>query len=312
MGACPGRTDAPLIAVNLSEILSKSRSHWNIDFLTQVLQICSSAITLYPDDFRQANKCVHSLLDLKRNSLNFIGQLHSIYHRATPIGLFDPQTCHIRRSIVIIGERGLGKEFVLKCIWQLAPESFYIPSNVFEVEDFYDENETGTLWPLAFGRLDDTLRKRRKKDKKIEDRNDVYWSVSSTFTLAKTRFLGQRRKTRTQISSEMLDCARRTIRIGKIPILVVAPPILNEWRASAELAALTVLLQSSKIKTYNVMPTELENIDICLTHSPWNPTKTAKSIVETFYNMNNSKRQCTISWKPRIWFNNTANSEMDI
>ncbi|VUZ52942.1 unnamed protein product, partial [Hymenolepis diminuta] len=282
-------------AVNLSEILSKSRSHWSIDFLTQVLQTCSRAITLYPNDLRQVNECVSSLLNLRRNPLNFIGLFHSIYYRATPIGLFDPQMCHIRRSIVIIGERGLGKEFVLKCIWQLAPEAFYIPSNVFEVEDFYDEHETGTHWPLALGRLDDILRKQKKKDKKIQDgRNDIYWSISR-----------QQKKTGTQISSEMLDCARRTIKVGKIPILVVAPPVLNEWRASAELAALTVLLKPSKLKAYSDMPTELENIDICLIHSPWNPSKTAKSIVETFYNLNNDKRPCTISWKPSLWFNCT-------
>ncbi|KAM3174151.1 hypothetical protein ACTXT7_011116 [Hymenolepis weldensis] len=287
-------------AVNLSEILSKSRGHWSTDFLTQVLQTCSRAITLYPNDFRQVNECVSSLLNLKRNSLNFVGLFHSIYYHATPIGLFDPQMCHIRRSIVIIGERGLGKEFVLKCIWQLAPEAFYIPSNVLEVEDFYDEQETGTYWPLALGRLDDTLRKQKKKDKKIQEgRNDIYWSISR-----------QQRKTGTQISSEMLDCARRTIKIGKIPILVVAPPVLNEWRASAELAALTVLLKSSKLKAYSDMPTELENIDICLMHSPRNPSKTAKSIVETFYNMNNDKRQCTISWKPSLWYNCTDNYEI--
>ncbi|VDO03006.1 unnamed protein product [Rodentolepis nana] len=296
----------------MSEILSKSRRHWSIDFLTQVLRTCISAITLYPNDFRQANRCVYTQLDLKRNSSNFIGQFHSIYHRATPVGLFDPQTCHIRRSIVIIGERGLGKEFVLRCIWQLAPDSFYIPSNAFEVEDFYDEHETGTHWPLAFGRLDDTLRKRRQKGKEMENRTNIYWSISSNLKLSKTKFVGQRRKTRTQISSEMFDCARRTIKVGKIPILVVSPPILNEWRVSAELAALTVLLQPAKIKKFDVMPTKLENIDICLTHSPWNPTKTAKSIVETFCAMNNGKRQCTISWKPRIWFNYTTESEMDI
>lgn len=117
------------------------------------------------------------------------------------------------------------------------------------MEDFYEEHEAGTHWPLALGRLDDTLRKQKKKGKKIQDgTNDIYWSISSNSSITTTQFLGQQRKTGTQISSEMLDCARRTIKVGKIPILVVAPPVLREWRASAELAALTVLLKPSKLK----------------------------------------------------------------
>ena len=55
-------------------------------------------------------------------------------------------------------------------------------------------------------------------------------------------------KASTQLINEMLACARRTVKIGRIPIVVIAPSLLREWRASSELAAFVVLLQSANAK----------------------------------------------------------------
>lgn len=122
--------------VNLTSILSKIESTWSVDLLTEILETCNRALTLYSNDLRQANECISSLLNLKRNSLNLIGFLYSTLKYCSIVGLFNPQTCTIRRSILIVGQRGLRKYNVLKCIWQLGPDVFYIPSSML-ISSYY-------------------------------------------------------------------------------------------------------------------------------------------------------------------------------
>ncbi|KAL5105696.1 hypothetical protein TcWFU_002313 [Taenia crassiceps] len=108
------------------------------------------------------------------------------------------------------------------------------------------------------------------------------------------------RRAGAQMSSELLACARRTVKSGRIPIVVVALSVLKEWRASAELAAFVVLLQSANTRMCShVAP---DNVDICFIHTPSNPAKAASAIAKAFYKINTGNGSSTIPWKPEIWY----------
>ncbi|VDK23518.1 unnamed protein product [Taenia asiatica] len=191
--------------VNLTRIRSGIECPWSISLCAEILRVCMDAFVLFPNDPQQANERISTLLNLRRDSRKPVGWLHPVGQWAVQVGLFCPQTCSIRRSIVIVGQRGLRKEAVLKCIWALAPDAFHIPSS-----------------------------KNWKKQRKRHGGNNA---VSQ-------HILRTAQRTGAQLSSEMLACARRTVKSGRIPIVVVALSVLREWRASAELAAFVVLLQA--------------------------------------------------------------------
>lgn len=123
---------------------------------------------------------------------------------------------------------------------------------VFEVDDIDEEFvATGAHWPLALSGLDDAFRNLRKQQKKHDGNDTASQHILSEFrSHFPTFFLltGAARRAGAQLSNEMLACARRTVKSGRIPIVVVALSLLREWRASAELAAFVVLLQSANTK----------------------------------------------------------------
>ncbi|KAL5965074.1 hypothetical protein TSMEX_007195 [Taenia solium] len=120
-----------LFGVNLTRIRSGSECPWSISLCAEILRVCMDAFVLFPTDPQQAIERISTLLNLRRDSRKPVGWLHPTGQWAVPVGLFCPQTCSIRRSIVIVGQRGLRKEAVLKCIWALAPDAFHIPSSKY-------------------------------------------------------------------------------------------------------------------------------------------------------------------------------------
>ncbi|KAL5965073.1 hypothetical protein TSMEX_007194 [Taenia solium] len=161
---------------------------------------------------------------------------------------------------------------------------------VFEVEDIDEEFvATGANWPLALRGLDDAFRNLKKQRKKHGGNDAVSQHILRTA-----------RRTGAQLSSEMLACARRTVKSGRIPIVVVALSALREWRASAELAAFVVLLQLPNTRVCSLVAPD--NVDICFIHTPSNPAKAASAIAKAFYDINTGECSCTIPWKPEIWY----------
>ncbi|KAH9279476.1 hypothetical protein ECG_07923 [Echinococcus granulosus] len=279
-----------LFGVNLTRIRGGSECPWSITFCDEILKVCMDSLILFSADPQQANKRIATLLKLHRDSRNPVGWLHTANQWAVPVGLFCPQSCNIRRSIVIVGQRGLRKEAVLKCLWTLAPDAFYIPSTVFEVDDFDEEIVTvGANWPLALSGLDDAFGNWRKRQKKHDGQDTTSQHILRTA-----------RRAGAQLSTEMLACARRTVKSGRIPIVVIALSVLGEWRASAELAAFVVLLQSASAR--NCLIETPENVDISLAHTPSNPARSARAVLEAFHNMNTGNGSNTIPWKPEIWY----------
>ncbi|KAL5105967.1 hypothetical protein TcWFU_009957 [Taenia crassiceps] len=119
----------PRFGVNLTRIRRGSQRPWSTNFCAEILKVCVDALVLFPTDIKQANERIYSLLNLRRDSGKPVGWLYPANQWAVPVGLFCPQTCSIRRSIVIVRQRGLRKEALLKYIWALAPDAFHIPSS---------------------------------------------------------------------------------------------------------------------------------------------------------------------------------------
>ncbi|CDS36319.1 cytochrome c [Echinococcus multilocularis] len=126
-----------LFGVNLTRIRGGSECPWSKTFSDEILKVCMDSLILFSAYPQQANEHIATLLKLRR--LQKSGWLVTHSQWAVPVGLFCLQSCNIRRSIVIVGQRGLRKEAVLKCLWTLAPNAFCIPSTVFEVDDFVND-----------------------------------------------------------------------------------------------------------------------------------------------------------------------------
>uniref|UniRef100_A0A5K3G1F5 Uncharacterized protein n=1 Tax=Mesocestoides corti TaxID=53468 RepID=A0A5K3G1F5_MESCO len=152
----------------------------------RIVEVCMRSFQLFPGYPRQANKHLINYLQINTTHRNlvgwtdlrmcqrsvsigteevegnddFIGQLQE----ASPVALFCPRDYRVRRSIVILGQRGLRKCVVLKHIWAKAPETFFNTTSVFEPEDFADEIifVTGAIWPLALSGLEDAYKSIKK------------------------------------------------------------------------------------------------------------------------------------------------------
>ncbi|VDD77902.1 unnamed protein product [Mesocestoides corti] len=248
-------------------------------------------------DLRMCQRSVSIGTEEVEGNDDFIGQLQE----ASPVALFCPRDYRVRRSIVILGQRGLRKCVVLKHIWAKAPETF------FNTTYFADEIifVTGAIWPLALSGLEDAYKSIKKSvgmHTETSDGNSLQHRVAakSDSTAAAYRRLPQTpRRNNPRLSSDLLSCARRTVKSGRIPIAVIGPSVLSEWRASAELAAFVVLLQPAGVKDFALAAPQ--DVDICLTHTPGDPAKTASTIVEAFESINTGCGRSAIPWIPASW-----------
>nr|VZI11951.1 unnamed protein product [Spirometra erinaceieuropaei] len=120
-------------------------------------------------------------------------------------------------------------------------------------------------------------------------------------------------KYRLETTERLISCVRQAIKCGRIPIMVSGTYLLSEWRSSAELACLSVLLapeapkKGDEIKLYRRQMNMWREtifyaghlIDLNLPHSPSCPERTAQQIMDFFELINSGRR--VVPWMPHTW-----------
>ncbi|BHF60621.1 hypothetical protein SprV_0100358600 [Sparganum proliferum] len=180
----------------------------------------------------------------------------------------------MRRSILLLGPTGLRKSHVLKCLWEMAPDSFFSPSPLVEPEEVEDSMFHSTCggWPLALRQAEhsleqpdpcvggDLLQSEEEETAILDGKSGteietpeakVNASIIRRTQLALLHRLQLRlnrnprsthMKYRLETTERLISCVRQAIKCGRIPIMVSGTYLLSEWRSSAELACLSVLL----------------------------------------------------------------------